>query len=180
MHDLPLDKDPRWLVLDPECCWRNKTPCAVRQISLGNKNEKWKKTLVKDVTTLSSEQPNELWAIGNLDHPYWGWDRRRAPRTFSLQRERKTQNSIKQQNKNEKNSDRSIRKIMMLMQITMHVAVLQQILLNNKIRVRNDEPRIDRWKTNYTARGFSWSPFRSMRAKGAASEFAIGDGLIFR
>ena len=87
----------------------------------------------------------------------------------------KTQNLIKQHNKNENNSDGSIRKIMKLMQITMHDAIppisrtepvsctiarkpekvqeilrsaiwnifLQQIPLNNKIRVRNDETRID-------------------------------------
>ena len=85
---------------------QHKAPCAVRQISLGfesqkNKNEKQKQTLVKDVRTLSTEEPNELRAIGNLDRPYWGWDRRRAPRKFSLQCERKTQNSIKQQNKDD-------------------------------------------------------------------------------
>ena len=50
---------------------------------------------------------------------------------------------------------------------------------NNKIRVRKDEPRIDRWKTNYTGGGISWSPFWSMRAEGAAWDFAIGDRLIF-
>ena len=79
MHDSPLDKDQRWLVLDPECRSRNKTPCTVRQISLGSEeNEKQKKSSVKDVRMLSSEQPNEPRAIGNLDRPFWGWDRRRA------------------------------------------------------------------------------------------------------
>ena len=67
MHDSLLDKDQRWLVLDPECRSRNKTSCTVRQISLGSEeNEKQKKSLVKDVRMLSSEQPNEPRAIGNL------------------------------------------------------------------------------------------------------------------
>ena len=42
MHDWPLDKDPRWLVLDLECRSRNKTPCAVRQISLGSESQETK------------------------------------------------------------------------------------------------------------------------------------------
>ena len=54
---------------------QHKTPCAVLQISLSSesqetKNEKQKQTSVKDVTTLSTEEPNELRAIGNLDRPY--------------------------------------------------------------------------------------------------------------
>ena len=70
-------------------------PC----FKMKNENEKQKQTSVKDVRTLSSEESDEPRAIGNLDRPYWGWDQRRAPRTFSLKRVRKTQNSIKQQNK---------------------------------------------------------------------------------
>ena len=65
-------------------------------------NPKFKmKTSVKDVRTLSSEQPSQPRAICKLDRRYRGWDRRRAPRRFGLQRERKTQNSIKQQNKDD-------------------------------------------------------------------------------
>ena len=99
----------RWIKTRDGWCWilsaihatQDPLRCVTNQPRLWkprNKNEKQKQTSVKDVRTLST---NELWAIGNLDRPYWGWDRRRAPRTFNLQQERKTQNSIKQQNKDD-------------------------------------------------------------------------------
>ena len=104
MHDWPLDKDPRW-------CWIRSAAHATRRLHGAtnyeglwrprNKNEIQKKTLVKDVRTLSSEQTNEPRAISTLHHTYWAWDWRRVPRTFSLQRERKTQSSIKQQKKDD-------------------------------------------------------------------------------
>jgi len=59
------------------------------------------KTSVKVERTLSSEKSNKPQAIGKLGDPYWGWNWRRAPRRFSLQGKRKTQNSNKQHNKDE-------------------------------------------------------------------------------
>ena len=68
MHDSPLDKDQKWLVLDPECRSRNKTPCTVRKISLSSEeNEKQKKSSVKVVITLSSEKSDKSQSIGKLD-----------------------------------------------------------------------------------------------------------------
>ena len=76
IHDWPLDKDPRWFVLDPGVLPTQPDPCTVRQISLGSEaqeiNMKFKSShrwMIMPARTLSSEQPNKPRAISNLDRP---------------------------------------------------------------------------------------------------------------